>query len=310
MSSSVFLSILIPVYNWDVRPLLQRLHGQCIGLDGKEGIEIIVMDDGSSEKFDTASMAEQLSQVIYEELSVNRGRVAVRNALLDKAKGEYVLFCDADMLPDHDDFLQVYFDQAKAGCEVVCGGISYLQSRTDEGVYSFYMYKSKKTEALSAEKRNATPWRYLFTSNIMLRRDILDLIRFDSRFKGYGFEDIEWAIRLSEAHTIKHVDNTCSHMGVLTKQQVYINMRDSIENYVLLLSLHPERTAGSGAAIVATRLEILSVSLLTLADAVLSKLFSVLSWNPLLFFVFQCDKVVLLAKVLKENPRLDKFVRS
>ncbi len=307
MSSSVFFSILIPVYNWDVRSLLQNLHGQCLELDEQRGIEIIVIDDGSNEKFDTASLAEQLSLVIYEEFSVNRGRVAVRNALLDKAKGEYVLFCDADMLPDHDDFMQVYFDQAKAGCEIVCGGISYLQSRAGDVDCSFYLYKSKKTEALSAVDRNVTPWRYLFTSNTMLRRDILDSIRFDSRFEGYGFEDIEWAIRLSEAYIIKHVDNTCSHMGVLTKQQVYTNMRDSINNYVLLLSLHPERTAGSGAVTFATRFEILSVSLLTVADAVLSKLFSFIPWNPVLFFVFQCDKVVLLARALKEkkeNPKV------
>ena len=304
MSSSVFLSILIPVYNWDVRPLLKELHSQCIGLDEKEGVEIIVMDDGSSEKFDAAWTAEQLSLVIYKEFSVNRGRVAVRNTLLDKAKGEYVLFLDADMLPDHDDFIQVYCDQAKAGCEIVCGGISYLQSREDDKEYSFYLYKSKKTEALLADARNSTPWRYLFTSNIMLRRDILDSVRFDSRFKGYGFEDIEWAIRLSEAHTINHVDNTCSHMGVMSKQQVYTNMRDSIVNYVLLLSLHPERTAGSGAITFARRLKYLSVSLLNIADAVLSRLFSFLSWNPLLFLVFQCDKVVLLAKALKENPKV------
>jgi glycosyltransferase involved in cell wall biosynthesis len=304
MSSSLFLSILIPVYNWDVRPLLKKLQAQCTGLEERTGVEIIVMDDGSTEKFDTAVTAEQLSLVVYEELAVNRGRVAVRNALLDKANGEFVLFLDADMLPDHDDFIQVYIDQAKAGAEIVCGGISYLQSREDDADYSFYLYKSRKTEALPAVARNATPWRYLFTSNIMLRRNILDLIRFDSRFKGYGFEDIEWAIRLSEAHTINHVDNTCSHLGVMSKQQVYTNMRDSIVNYVLLLSLHPERTAGSGAVTLASKLKFLPVSLLNFADAVLNRLFTFFSWNPLLFLVFQCDKVVLLARALKEIPKV------
>jgi glycosyltransferase involved in cell wall biosynthesis len=306
MSSSIFLSILIPVYNWDVRPLLKKLQAQCIGLDEKDGVEIIVLDDGSSEKFDASLTAEQLSLVLYEEFSENRGRGAVRNALLDKARGEYVLFLDADMLPDNDDFVQIYCDQAKGGHEIVCGGISYLQVRGENAECSFYLYKSKKTEALPAAVRNVTPWRYLFTSNIMLRREILKSVRFDLRFIGYGFEDIEWAIRLSEAYTITHVDNSCSHMGVMSKQLVYTNMRDSIVNYVLLLSLHPERTAGSGAVTYARRLKFLPASLLSFTDAVLSRLFAFLSWNPLLFLVFQCDKVFLLARALKENTKVQR----
>jgi len=305
MSSSVFLSILIPVYNWDVRPLLKKLSVQCTKLDAQENIEIRVIDDGSSEKFNAVKMAEQLSPVIYEELAVNVGRVAVRNILLNKAKGKYILFLDADMLPDQNDFIQTYCDLANGGHEIVCGGISYLQRKEDGNPdHAFYLYKSNKTEALPAEIRNCTPWRYLFTSNIMLRRDIVDSIRFDSRFTGYGYEDIEWAIRLSEMYTIKHINNTCSHMGVMNKQQVYKNMRDSIGNYALLLTLHPKQTAGGGAVRIAGKLKFFSVSLLNLADSILSKMFSSIAWNPLLFFVFQCDKAVLLARALKEKAEV------
>ena len=303
MSSSIFLSILIPVYNWNVQPLLKKLYAQCCGVEMRGQVEIIVIDDGSSEKFDTASTAEKLSFVLYEELPRNLGRGAVRNALLDKAKGEYVLFLDADMFPDHDNFIQVYFNLAKAGCEILCGGISYLQYMEREEEYSFYLYKSKKTEALPATVRNNVPWRYFFTSNIILRRDIVNSVRFDSRFKGYGFEDIEWSIRLSETYQIIHIDNTCSHMGVIGKERVFTNMRDSIVNYVLLLSIHPEQTAGSGAAKYARKLKLLPVFLLNFSDIVLSRLFSFLPWNPLLFLVFQCDKVVLLAKALKKHSK-------
>ncbi|MBN4068019.1 glycosyltransferase family 2 protein, partial [Desulfotalea psychrophila] len=297
---------LIPVYNWDVRPLLEKLSAQCAMLGGDgERVEIIVIDDGSRERFDTAVAAEQFSLVIYEEFPVNRGRVAARNTLLDKAKGEYVLFLDADMLPDHGDFIQIYRNLANSGHEIVCGGISYLQIKEDVDTdHDFYLYKSKKTEALPAKTRNRTPWRYLFTSNIMLRRDIVDSIRFDSRFTGYGYEDIEWAIRLCEMHTIKHINNTCSHMGVMNKEQVYRNMCDSIENYALLLTLHPEQTAGGGAVRIAGKLTFVSVSLLNCLDTVLSKIFSSITWNPLLFLVFQCDKVVLLARALKAKAEV------
>jgi glycosyltransferase involved in cell wall biosynthesis len=302
MAYSPFLSILIPVYNWDIGPLLKKLADQCTGLTDKERVEIIVIDDGSRDRFDNAQTAEQFSFVIYRELAVNRGRVAVRNELLDQARGQYVLFLDADMLPDHSNFLQIYLDQADSGNEIVCGGISYLQRKEDNDTnHTFYLYKSKKTEALPAETRNRIPWKYLFTSNIMLRTDIVDSIRFDPRFTGYGYEDVEWAIRLSEKHTIKHIDNTCSHMGVMNKQQVLENMRESIGNYALLITLHPEETRGGGAVTFASRLKFFPVRFLQYIDTILSKLFSSLGWNPLLFFIFQCDKVVLLARALKEK---------
>lgn len=301
MDSPVFLSILIPVYNWDVGPLLVRLSSQCLHLSKGQQVEIIVMDDGSTEKFVNQEVAGRLALVRYEESSVNKGRAEIRNALLQQAKGEYVLFLDADMLPDRDDFIQTYLQQGRLGSEIVCGGISYLQNEKNNAEYSFYLYKSRKTEALPVSVRASIPWRYLFTSNIMVRRDIMESVRFDPRFTGYGFEDIEWGIRLGESFTLTHIDNTCSHMGVMSKQQVFSKMRDSIQNYAFLLSLHPLKVGRTGAAGLASFLKHLPDNLLTLGDVVLSRLFARVAWNWLLLLIFQCTKAVLLAKVLKKD---------
>ncbi|MBU0961121.1 MAG: glycosyltransferase, partial [Proteobacteria bacterium] len=169
MAVTVSLSILIPVYNWDIGPLLTRLHSQCLQLSEGLQVEIIVMDDGSREKYANASVAGQLPLVRYEESGVNRGRAKIRNELLQQAKGDYVLFLDADMLPDQDNFIQTYLEKGREGCEIVCGGISYLQNKEDHPQFSFYLYKSRRTEALPPSVRRTIPWRYLFTSNIMVR---------------------------------------------------------------------------------------------------------------------------------------------
>ena len=300
MPSSIYLSILIPVYNWDVKPLLRTLHSQCLQIPEGVQIEIIVRDDGSDEKYVNSSMSEQLPLVRYEESRVNRGRAATRNALLQQARGEYILFLDADMLPDQDEFIQMYLEHARNGGEIICGGISYLQNIHESPEYSFYVYKSRKTEALSAALRNTIPWRYLFTSNIMVRRDIVKSVSFDSRFTGYGFEDIEWGVRLGSSYTILHIENTCSHMGVMNKKQVFSKMRDSIQNYALLLSQHQEETGHAGAAGLARVIKHFPDTLLGLGDQLLSYLFCRLSWNPLLFYIFQCDKAVLLAREFKK----------
>lgn len=302
MSSSMHLSILIPVYNWDIGPLLDRLHRQSQRLADGTAVEILVLDDGSTKKYGNDTLAGQLQLVRYEESKVNQGRAATRNALLKRAQGKYILFLDADMLPDRDDFLQVYLKQCREGAEIVCGGISYLQNVQDEPEYAFYLYKSRRAEALAADIRNRTPWRYLFTSNILVRRDIVESVRFDPRFTGYGFEDIDWGIRLSRSYTVSHIDNTCSHMGVMTKKEVAAKMRDSIANYGLLIALHPVETGRGGAARPAFFLRFLPDVLLLSADRLLTPLFCALRWNPLLFYLFQAHKVVLLARELKNNP--------
>ncbi len=300
MASTPHLSILIPVYNWDVGPLLRSLHGQCLRLADEVRVEILVRDDGSTEKFGNGSLAEELQLIRYEESAVNQGRAATRNALIQQAQGSHVLFLDADMLPDRTDFIQAYLGKARKGCDIVCGGISYQQNISKHPQHSFYLYKSRKTEAVPATVRNSAPWRYLFTSNVMVRRDIVETLCFDPRFTGYGFEDIEWGIRLGKKYTMLHIDNTCTHMGVMDKQQVFSRMRDSIQNYALLLSLHPSTADNAGAAGLAGYFKHLPGSLLGMGDNVLSFLFRRVSWNPLLLYIFQCNKAVLLARALQQ----------
>jgi glycosyltransferase involved in cell wall biosynthesis len=307
MQSSPFLSILIPVYNWDIRELLQKIHTQAERLLPMYRIEILVMDDGSEEPENNRAFAEKLPLARFTAFPENRGRVVLRNLLLDEAEGDYVLFLDADMLPDHDTFLRTYVEKALAGNDIICGGISYRQIRHLREDFSFYYYKSRKTEAVPVILRNRQPWRYLFTSNILLRRTILDVIRFDSRFSGYGFEDIEWAIRLGKFYEITHIENSCSHMGLMTKPEAYAKMSQSIENYALLLSLHPEITAGSSATKAVSLLKVLPHGVLNWLDFFLEKMFFMISWNPVAFLIFQCDKMVLLTKVMKKNNKVGLY---
>ena len=304
MTASISLSVLIPVYNWDVRPLLQTLQRQAQALRDNQRIEIIVMDDGSDETFDLGPEMDHFPLVRYRRFAANRGRAAIRNRLLDQASGEYVLLLDADMLPDHDDFLSRYLARAEARADIVCGGISYRQAEHSNPEYGFYLHKSRKTEAIPAPLRARAPWRYLFTSNVMLRRTIVESVQFDPGFSGYGFEDTEWAMRLAASHTVAHIDNTCTHMGLLTKRQTFNNMRASIGNYVLLMQLHPAETAGGGAARVAALLKPVPNVILKAADGLLSYLFYLVPWHPLAFLIFQSDKMFLLAKALK-GKRID-----
>jgi len=301
MSSPVFLSILIPVYNHDVAPLLKELNNQCNALDKKQNIEIIVLDDGSEKKYNNQQTATAIHRVRYIESASNKGRSATRNQLIKKSTGNYLLFLDADMLPDKQDFIQQYLQQAEKNYDVVCGGISYQQSNNQSDDYAFYQYKSIRTEALPASQRNQSPLRYIFTSNILLRAECAKKVHFNDQFSSYGYEDIEWGIRLAEKYSVVHTDNTCTHMGLVSKQQVFSRMRASSCNFALLLSLHPGFFHKTAAARLAAYLKYLPNFLLTLTDSLCKWLFIHLTNKHLLFYVFQFDKAVLLSRELKNS---------
>jgi len=87
----VKLSILIPVYNYDVRDLVHKLHDQLIELDTP--VEILCYDDASTDESYKVTNREinKLSVVIYKELPANIGRAAIRNKLANEANYNYYL---------------------------------------------------------------------------------------------------------------------------------------------------------------------------------------------------------------------------
>ena len=70
------LSILIPVYNFDVNALVSDLHRQAI--DCGIAFEIRCYDDGSTEAFRAKNRAIQtMGNVVWVELEQNIGRSAL-----------------------------------------------------------------------------------------------------------------------------------------------------------------------------------------------------------------------------------------
>lgn len=100
---SVTISIIIPTYNH--RQALERCLAS-IGAQTYRDFEVIVVDDGSTD--DTSDWIKDFQKrftgypLLVTRYSNNRGANAARNTGLQKARGEYVIFCDADvvMRPD------------------------------------------------------------------------------------------------------------------------------------------------------------------------------------------------------------------
>ncbi len=84
------LSVIIPAFNYAhfLRACVDSVRGQ-----GIDGVEVLVVDDGSSD--DTAAVAATLPGIRYIH-QANQGLSAARNTGIAHARGEYLLFLDAD----------------------------------------------------------------------------------------------------------------------------------------------------------------------------------------------------------------------
>ncbi len=106
MSASPAVTVVIPCYNYG-RHLAEAIESALAQTHG--AIEVIVVDDGSTDE--TATVAARFAPQVHCIRQVHGGASAARNTGLAVARGDYVLFLDADdvLEPDYvERTLQVF----------------------------------------------------------------------------------------------------------------------------------------------------------------------------------------------------------
>ncbi len=233
LDAEPLISIVVPFKDYDVLPLTRELVSQASAHPRE--VELLFADDGSgnpvhSEQLRTCFGDAPLSCRLLI-CAHNRGRSVIRNRLADIARGRYLLYLDADMLPDEDTFLERYLKLATEGTlDIACGGRSYRQVIDCPAPQRLYRYFSMATECVGADVRNRHPLWYLLTNNLLVRRSLLLEHPFDQAYHGWGFEDADWALRLHDVGAI-HIDNTASHMGLPDESQLLAKYDDSAGNF-------------------------------------------------------------------------------
>ncbi|MGL5318046.1 MAG: glycosyltransferase family 2 protein, partial [Bacteroidales bacterium] len=217
------LSILIPVYNQDVRALVGSLDRQARALG--VSYEILCMDDGS-EKFKSENrQLNALENCVVSELGQNVGRAKIRNALIGAAKYAYVLFLDCDMRMVHDDFVAKYW--ALRQKDVVCGGIAYRKQDCNRETKLHYYYGLRREVYSASGGKNPS----FLTGNFFTNKEVLASVGFNRKLSGYGHEDTLFGLNLEQqGYKITYTDNPAYHTGVNTSEVFLRNTRSAIEN--------------------------------------------------------------------------------
>ncbi len=238
---SPILSVLIPYYKDNPIPALTALLEQC---QDKKDIEILIYDDGSDEpelnQKVCAAVKEAVAPVHLFIAAENRGRSFARNYLKSKAKADWVLFLDADMRPENPDFIQAYLDGIKTkNPDVIFGGFTVPQS-TDDPERELHRAFSMVSDCLSLEDRIAKGPQYVCSSNLCVKKTVIDAEPFDPEFNGWGWEDSEWAARIAHKYKLIHIDNPALHLGLETTDTLLRRFKTSGANYRRFTAKHPD----------------------------------------------------------------------
>ena len=240
------LSGLMPFLRDDPRDLLRVLDREAAAVGGS--VEIVILDDGTDSGRLTADLIDVVTHmrlpVRLITLTSNEGRAMGRNRLAEAARGGSLLFLDSDMRPDQFHFLGTWVDLVKAQDPAVAfGGFSVVQAST-EPKYAVHRAMATKAECLPHDERARTPEKYVYTSNLLVRRDVFEAEAFDRSFSGWGWEDVEWAMRVSRRFPVIHVDNPATHMGLDTTASLAGKYEQSADNFARVVAKHPDIIAG------------------------------------------------------------------
>lgn len=231
------LSVLIPVYNWDITSLVKEIHRQCSELSIE--FEVIALDDFSPD-FSVREKNSGLDLINYKYIQSphNLGNAEARNELSRQAKFDNLLFLDCDVIPVGADFVKRYLEFAGES-KIVCGGVQYEDLKDNK--FSLRWKFGKKHEEISPMESQQNPYLNIRGCNFFISKEIFLRHPFTTLYASYGYVDTFFALSLQEAGVdVAHIDNPVFHLG-LEENEVYIRkFHKSIQNAKWLVNEHPE----------------------------------------------------------------------
>jgi len=203
------ISILIPTYNYKVTALVHSIYKQ-LELTSIP-FEIIVLEDGSTQTNDEISLLKYTSVLCLEE---NKGRVKARQVLAQKAKFDWLLFLDADVLPKNPTFIANYLKYLSSDYDAIFGGFYYYNTPPETSLMLRWKY-GKTKEQVPASIRKKTPYKIIISANCMIKKNVFNTINkaMDQK-KGYGFDNLFGALLKENQCKVLHLDNEVYHLGI------------------------------------------------------------------------------------------------
>jgi glycosyltransferase involved in cell wall biosynthesis len=237
----IMISVCVPVFNVDVRPLAKQLYDQI--KDKEVPAEVLFFDDFSEEEF--RILNRQISEfdgITYAEMNFNRGRASIRNHLGKSASQPCLLFLDGDSLIPDSGFLKKYI-QSIGETQVLCGGTVYDPAPPDKNKLLRWMYGSHR-EQLPTEKRASDNKFAITANNFLINRNLFLEVGFREAISNYGHEDTVFGYDLFlKGFTVRHINNPVIHTGLESSEEYLRKTRIALDNllYIKDYLIHDSR---------------------------------------------------------------------
>ena len=184
------ISVIIPMYNAAeyIAETLQSVSLQL--LPNIWNLEIIVVNDSSTDKSAQIVAAFPDSRIFLVDLKENGGRVSARNLGIKAATGKYCLFLDADCAYHNQDTIGRYICAFESGIRACFGAATAV----GDGFWERYQRENYQTRLSRNDLLS------LVTSqNFGIEKDLLLIIGgFDARYQHYGFEDRDLYLTIAQ----------------------------------------------------------------------------------------------------------------
>lgn len=226
------LSILIPIYNYNVYPLVLELHKQCI--EANVTFEILCQDDASGSLLNIENQKiNLLSNCIFIALDENLAHRENRNSLAQKAKYDYLLFIDGDSNMISQNYIANYISNV-TGFDVVYGGRLHPEKCPSDNQKLRWKY-GKFIEDKTTENRKKTPFQSLLFNNTLIKKECFNKVTFDSTIIKYGHDDTQLSFALSKLNVkVNHIENPIEHGDIDTNSVYLRKTKSAIENLIYL----------------------------------------------------------------------------
>jgi GT2 family glycosyltransferase len=227
------LSVLIPIYNFDLRTLVKILHYQL----SKEisDFEIRLYDDGSTEDFKAINKKTLLlKNLTYNELPKNIGRSAIRNLLAKDALYSHLLFLDCDNEIVKEDYISSFL-QNIPGNDIIVGGRCYSPNPPQKKEYFLHWFVGSRKEVFDLKTRRKYPYDCFMLDNMLITKSLFLSIGLNEKITTYGHEDTQFGIELKRlGEPILHIDNPVRHIGLNTNKSFLEKTKLAIDNLYML----------------------------------------------------------------------------
>jgi GT2 family glycosyltransferase len=226
--SNLFFSVVIPTYE---RPEDLRICINSLSKDiqrGSPSYEIIVTDDSKSDK--SRRMVEKEFPDVSWGKGKQNGPAGNRNAGVDRAKGEWIVFLDDDCIAQ-EGYLNAYAKEIRANPDVLV-----FEGR-------IFADRPRKTWAEGCPENEHGGM--LWTSNLCVNRKLyMQVGGLDERFQ-IAYEDVDFALRLKQKETdsifvsdaaVCHPWRTLKQEGKNWKKAGY-----QLQELLIFLEKHPDQ---------------------------------------------------------------------